>query len=270
MPYLEWYITNGASFQSALAAVLAGFVFTSITVLISSPPKQDARYRPTVGTPIYLLLATCLSLIIASYIFAAIGGFSPDYSPSGIQDRSMRPYIAGIFGSCIFSLGVVMMLFSLVMLLRAYGPTEHLSDIGLVFDCGIIIVIVSVASTIVPPAVTLLGLQNVYVILYAVIGPLVGVLVVVAARVTPKRMDGREVGATGQDVTRSFLFVVSLTIPYAITTFYPGNFLTATGIGLKTQIGLIFLIAYAVIGMSYYLYRWRTLFPTSEGASGRR
>ena len=109
---LEWSATNAASSQSALAGVLAGFVFGGIVVVLSVRP---ASKREEAAIALKLLLCAFFGLAVAAYLLADQAG-----DTDCLRAGSEEILSGGILGTF-----AIVMIVSLTWLIVAYDVHAH-------------------------------------------------------------------------------------------------------------------------------------------------
>jgi predicted membrane channel-forming protein YqfA (hemolysin III family) len=104
---LEWSPTQAASSQSALAGVLAGFVFGGIVVMVS---VRVATRSEEAARALKLLLCAFFGLVVVAYLFADLAGDS-----NCLRANSEEVISGGILGTF-----AIVMIVSLAWLTVAY------------------------------------------------------------------------------------------------------------------------------------------------------
>lgn len=122
----NWNWAAASSLYSQLTGVLAGFAFTAIVLLISNLPKK--QQIDDIGKPAYSLLIVFVGLIMASFLFAFLTGYTKNDSTILLMD------ICGTIASFIFAICMMQMFMSIVFLFKSYNfPTVVLSKGHLAF-----------------------------------------------------------------------------------------------------------------------------------------
>src|SRR5258708_9884446 len=106
----DWSPISAASSQSAIAAVLAGFVFLGIiaVVTVKAPKRDDA------GRALRLLLTAFLGLAVTAYLFADLAG--EQTCPRAETNEALTGGMLGTFA--------IVMMVSLTWLLLAYDQDD--------------------------------------------------------------------------------------------------------------------------------------------------
>lgn len=132
----DWNPITASGPQSAVAAVLAGFVFAGIVVVLSARPKHPSQ----ASQALKLLFTAFLGLAVASYLLADV---------TGEQTFSRADTIVAVTGG-LFATFAIVMLVSLTWLVVAYErDLDHVLEFlhGLIYVAAAFVVLLLCISS---------------------------------------------------------------------------------------------------------------------------
>jgi hypothetical protein len=143
----SWDFIVSAPAFSTLAAVLAGFVIIAIVAILTFPPAGSIPKH----VPLAPLLTAFLSLVVASFLFAVMAGFST-------AGTSLASHAEGFCLSWILALGVVQTCVGITWLLMSYDmPREVLRPALWIVDCTVGVAAAATSGVLVLPLYELYG-----------------------------------------------------------------------------------------------------------------
>jgi hypothetical protein len=168
----DWSWATSSSLYSQLTGVLAGFAFTAIILLISSFPSKQNLFKDqktdNIIIPTYSLLIVFIGLIIASFLFAMLTGYTINCNTLQILD------VNGTIASFIFAICIMQMFMSIVLLFKTYTFNNDIIPMSKsVFKGVSYIALFYIFSTIIESKV--IQISN-YILLFT---PMVSILIVI-------------------------------------------------------------------------------------------
>lgn len=145
-PEFGWSIVASAGSLSAVAGVLAGFVFAAIVAMLTTPPRRADLTPAPPTSALSVLFGAFFSLVVAAVLFAVLAG-------SGANIQQYRPWVEGYCLIWILCLGVVQLAAGIRWLLSDYGVDAEMRVIGrALIVAAIAISAIAVAGVLTQPA----------------------------------------------------------------------------------------------------------------------
>lgn len=136
---IDWNIKELSSLFCKFSAILSGFVFTSITLLLRRYPEKDEAKKKTIYTCISILSIVFFSMITSCYMFSMAAAYDGE---QGIK------YLLYVIAGTIFSSSIILMILGLMWLYESY-EIEHykIKTINCIFNISCVFVLIYLIIT---------------------------------------------------------------------------------------------------------------------------
>ena len=105
-------VTGSAELYSQLTGVLAGFVFSTMMIMLSAPPRDRDKHQ--LSLPLHTFLGVFFSLIVTSFLYAVIAG----------EVDEGRAALLNLYASFVFAQAAVAMFVSITWFFEVYDVSS--------------------------------------------------------------------------------------------------------------------------------------------------